>query len=143
MKLNRTQLIHRIGAIVKGQVTTDCMNALIVTIAGIFETCGNALLRISIAGTLSDLTNRMLTSIANKGDLSLTPELQEILIQIVDRGPVHINDVAGESPAQTIEDMTKCGLIARITVQGDSNYVAATYNGNKLRLGFKNAAVQP
>lgn len=139
MKLNKTQLIHRIGAIIRGQSLPDSVNAMIVNLAGVFESCNNPLLRISIAGTLTNLNTRMLTSLVDKGEFTLTPELQATLAQIVDRGPIHINDVAAENPAQTIEDMTKCGFITQVSVQGDTNYVAATYIGTKLRLSFKNA----
>lgn len=142
MKLNKTQLIHRIGSVIRGQVLPDVVNALIVNLAGIFESCGNTLLRISIAGTLTNLNTRMLNALTDKGEFALTDDLQATLTQIVDRGPIHVNDVVAENPAQTIEDMTKCGFIAQVSVQGDCNYVAATYLGTKLRNQFKKNEVQ-
>lgn len=142
MKLNKTQLIHRIGSVIRGQILPDAVNALIVNLVGLFETCGNSLLRISIAGTLTDINARMLTAIADKGEFALTQDLQNTLIQIVDRGPIHVNDVVAENPTQTIEDMLKCGFIARVAVKGECDYVAATYLGTKLRQKFIQNALQ-
>ena len=129
--LNQSQLINRIAALIKGQNAPHSINALLVNLSGIFETCTNTLLRISVSSSLNELALRFTNDLIAKGDFTLSPELLETLVQIVEEGPVWDGDIIAPSLRN---DLLKAGLVVRVPVKGEEGFSAASHAGKLLYL---------
>jgi hypothetical protein len=129
--LTQTQLVNRISALIKGQLASDCVNALLMNATSIFENCGHNLLKISIAGTMTTLTGRLTQHLVTEKAFSLNAELQQLLEDIVENGP--INTVG--HPVDS-DNLVKAGLLVRIVNQGMPTFIAATPNGLALYLSW-------
>lgn len=129
--LNQSQIVNRIASLIKGQNAPHVINALLVNLSGIFETCTNTLLRISISSSLNELAFRFTQDLIAKGDFALTPELAETLIHIVEEGPVFDGDIISPSVRN---DLMKAGLVIRVPVKGDDGHSAASQAGKLLYL---------
>lgn len=125
--LNQSQLTNRISAVIKGQKFVDCVNALIVNTASLFESCDNVLMQISIAGTLRSLSDRFTSILVAKKAFSFDGELAKFLEDLIVNGPT--NSVGYN--AVDVEHLVKAGMVVNVVCQQKASFVAATYHAHK------------
>lgn len=130
-QLSQPQIINRVASLIKGENAAFAFNALLMNATGIFESCGNKLLRLSIASTMREVFHRIMLDLIDKGDFKLNGNLSETLIHVVEEGPVYAGDLIAPSIR---DDLLKAGLVCMVPVKGEDGFTAATHAGKLLYL---------